>query len=112
MVLLRGVGQVEVARERAGDLLGTGQREAGDELLGLRERLGVGPVVRPDRELAQPLDVGQQVVAARLAQHPAEELAEHADVVAQRLGHLVVGRGRWRTLHGVARGKGAVTGQN
>ncbi|TWG84011.1 hypothetical protein L603_002200000220 [Cellulosimicrobium cellulans J34] len=89
VVLLREVREVEVAREGARDLLGALHRQALDEGLGLGQHLARGVVVRADRELAQALDVVEQVLAARLAQHGAEQTAEEADVVAQRGGHVV-----------------------
>lgn len=91
MVLLGEVREVEVARERARDLLGPLARESLDERLGLLERLATRLVVRPDRQLAQALDVGEQVRPAGLAQHRPEQPAEQPDVVAERLGHVVAG---------------------
>jgi len=48
--------------------------------------------VRPDGQLAQRLDVLEETGVTGLAQHPTEELAEQADVVAQRFGNLVTGQ--------------------
>ncbi len=90
VVLLGEVRQVEVAGEGPGDLLGALEREAGDDVGRLGQRRAA--VVRPvgaDGQLAQPLDVVQQVLPAGLAQHRAEQPAQQADVLTQQVGHLV-----------------------
>ena len=89
VVLLREVREVEVAREGPGDLFGARHGQALDERLGLGEHRVRPVVVRADRELAEPLDVVEQVLAARLAQHGAQQPAEEADVVAQRARDVV-----------------------
>ncbi|OIQ71329.1 hypothetical protein GALL_470570 [mine drainage metagenome] len=89
VVLLREGREVEVAGERACDLLGAVLGEALDQLLGTLERIGAGLVVRPDRQLAQALDIREEVVAAGLAEHGAEQAAEQADVVAQQVRDLM-----------------------
>ena len=100
VVLLGEVREVEVARESARDLFGPGRGEALDEILGLDERFHPGLVVGADRQLAQPLDVGQQLAAASLAEHRAEEAAEQPDVVAQRVGDVVPGKATPDVLRG------------
>jgi hypothetical protein len=88
--LLSKVREVEVAREGTRHLLGALRGEPLDERLRLRERGVVVLVVRADGQLAQALDVGEEIVTAGLAQHCSEQPAEEADIVSQRVGHLVV----------------------
>ncbi len=80
VVLLGEVGQVEVARERAGHGHGPLDLPSGDHF-GDHVGRDLTPA-RGDDGLAQSFDVGQQVVAALLGQHLAEQFAEQPHIVA------------------------------
>jgi hypothetical protein len=78
-VLLGQVGEVEVAGERAGHRHGPLDLPSGDHFGD-----GVGRDLAPARRddgFAQAFDVGQQVFAALLGQHLAEQFAEQTHVV-------------------------------
>ena len=113
------VGQVEVDGERPGHQLGPVQRPAGHQRRDLvpgrirgraRPSPAPGSLARPlpaagvDHRVPQPLGVVQQLLAAGLAQHLAQQAAEQPHVAAQRRGQLlpvgVPGRG------GSGRGRG------
>jgi hypothetical protein len=87
LVLLGQVGQVEVHGEGARHLLGPVQVPGGDQG---RDRLP-GPPVAPfllaglDHGVPQPLHVGQQAGAGRIADDLPEEVAEQPDVASHRL---------------------------
>ena len=90
------VGQVEVDREGLGHQLGAGQRPARHQRRDLvTGQVGVvsGRLVpgRDDRT-AQPFDVVEQVLAARLADHLTEQVTEEPDIPAQRDGQLLAVR--------------------
>jgi hypothetical protein len=88
-MLLGEVGEVEVARERAGDELGALERPRGDELLGVA--LEAAFVAGADDERSQPLDVAQQLAAAVVGDDAAKDLAKQANVAPQ-LGRDLVSR--------------------
>ncbi len=89
LVLLGEVHQVEVAGERAGDLVGALDRERVRDPRGLGERLRRLIGVRLDRGDAQALDVLEEPLGAALAQHTAEQRPEHPHVGAHLLGDLL-----------------------
>ncbi len=89
VVFLSEVGQVEVDRERASNLLGPIQRPAAYQGHHVFGRASAGP--RGDDRVPQLLDVREKIVTAVLAQNLAEQLAEQPDVAAQGLGHLEPG---------------------
>src|SRR5699024_10309939 len=92
VVLLGEVDEVEVARERPGDLLGTLERERLDEGLGRLDRRRAVLVVRRDRQRTQTLDVLEAVLDDRLREDLTEHAAEQTDVRAQLVRHLVPSR--------------------
>ncbi len=69
LVLLGEVHQMEVAGERAGDLVGARDGERLGDRGGTGERVGGRILVRLDRRQTQALDVVEQVVAAGFAQN-------------------------------------------
>ena len=87
LMLLGQVGQVEVHGEGARHLLGPVQVPGGDQG---RDRLP-GPPVAPfllaglDHGVPQPLHVGQQARAGRIADDLPEQVAEQPDVASHRL---------------------------
>jgi hypothetical protein len=91
VVLLGQVGEVEVARERAGDLLRALGRERGDEPLGIVDGRVARALVRVDDQLAEALHVAEQLLPAGLAEHLAEQAAQVADVGAESGLHGVAG---------------------
>ena len=82
-MLLGEVHEVEVHRERAGDLLGAGRIERGGDALGLGVRLVVARLVRPDRGVAEPLDVVEELLPTGFDEDRAEQPAEQADIGAE-----------------------------
>ena len=89
LVLLGEVHEVEVAGERARDLVGALDRERVGDGLRARERRRCLVGVRLDRRDAQVLDVLEEARRAALAQHPPEQRSEHAHVRAHALGDLL-----------------------
>ncbi|GAA3417040.1 hypothetical protein GCM10018952_47560 [Streptosporangium vulgare] len=85
-VLLGEVRQVEVAGERTGDLHRAVDRPLGHHRGDLVDRhlLSAGP----DDGLAQPFDIGEQVIAAMLGDDLPQEFTEQSHVRAQLVGHL------------------------
>src|SRR5690606_33708750 len=98
------VDQVEVDGEGAGDVLGPVEGPRLHQLLrldgGVVGYRGV-LVMGGDGELAQPLHVVEQALAAVLGQDHSQRVAERPDVRTQRVRHLEAGdlagtRGGWR----------------
>ena len=82
---------MEVAGEGTRDLFGAldgeGRHHLGGLVQGVRRRITVGA----DGQLTEAFDVVQEILAAVLAENPAEKSAEQAHVLAQRVGYLVPG---------------------
>ena len=81
VLLLGDVRELEVEGEGAQDArlpLGRQRRDRGTQLVERR------PASRLARERPHPLDVGEQLLALLLDEHPPEQVAEQADVAPQR----------------------------
>jgi len=90
-MLFGEVDQVEVAGEGACDLVGPLDREGLHDRLGPLECFGAGIGVGLNRGGAQALDVIEQAGRAALAEHLAEQSAQHPHVRAHRLRQFLTG---------------------
>ncbi len=92
--LLGQVGEMEIHGERPGHQLGPVQRPAGHQRRDLvpapvGARAGSVPAPGLDHRPAQPLGVVQEILAAGLAQHLAQDPAEQPYIAPHRRGQLL-----------------------
>ena len=88
LMLFGQVGEVEVDGERVRDGLGALQRPGGDHVAYVVQGVIRG-AARRDDGVPQALGVVEQFLAAGLAQHLAEQVAEQADIPAHRRRHVL-----------------------
>ena len=94
-MLLGDVRELEVERESAEDLRLLVEIQRRDRLRQLGPHLGVPALACPPRDVADLLLARQQLLALLLDHHAAEQVAEEADVPAERRvgGHDVTDYG-------------------